>query len=425
VGTGPVSGTGSRIAMVVYGDIAHDSRVQREATTLAEAGYEVTLFCLASPQGDALGLDPRIEVIARNPSAAKVVPGSPSPFRRAPGGRRLIALWRRATWLWGYVRNLRAWGGAIKATRRPFDVWHAHDFAGLVAVGRPPRGSALVYDVHDLFVEAGTASLLPGFARSLIRRYERWLVRRVDLVVAVNGSLAEVVARRCSPRSMIVVHNCPPRWMPPSEPPDLIRSAAGIPAGRPVVLYHGVLASSRGIATLAEAILEPGLETAHLALLGYGEQRDSLIDMARSPRFGGRVHVLDPVAPSELLPWVASADVASMALPRLTLNLYLSTPNKLFEALAANVPVVVSDFPAVREIVIDDPLGPLGVVCDPADVHDVARAIREILALPPDAASDLRGRCGQAARERWNWETESAKIVAAYSALPLAGRPPA
>jgi glycosyltransferase involved in cell wall biosynthesis len=303
------------------------------------------------------------------------------------------------------------------------DVWHVHDFAGLVAIGGSlGPGPRLVYDVHDIFVETGTGSRLPGVVRSAVRRYERRLVRRTDLVVAVNQPLADIVAARTHPRAIVVVHNCPPRWTPPDQRPDTIRDAARIPASAPVILYHGLLSANRGIDRLTEAILEPGLEDAHLALLGYGSLAADLADLATRPPFDGRVHVLEAVPPAELLGWVASADVGSLAMPRASLNLYISTPNKLFECLAAGTPVVVSDFPAVRDIVLADPEAPLGAVCDPADAADVARAIRGILALDPAGREALRRRCLDAALLRWNWETEVSRLIAAYA--NLAGEEP-
>ena len=104
-------------------------------------------------------------------------------------------------------------------------------------------------------------------------------------------------------------------------------------------------------------------------------------------------------------------------MPHDSLNLFISTPNKLFECLSAGTPVVVSDFPAVRDIVVGDPLGPLGAICNPADSKDVARAIRAILDLAPADQADLRRRCAEAARERWNWESEGGRLIAAYDDL--------
>lgn len=404
--------------MAVYGDIRHDSRVQREANSLAKFGYDVTIFCLAGSREEMPQLDEGVVISAWSKAKGTIGPGSPSPFRRLRPRSALARSVSKATWLANYAWNLRAWGRAITSHTPPFDVWHAHDFTGLVAVGASIRkDAALIYDIHDLFLETGTGALLPAGLRGLIRRFESNLMRRVDLAIAVNQHLADIVEERCVPRSMIIVHNCPPRWTPPKARPDLIRKATGISSEAPIILYHGLLGANRGIDRLLEAILHPDLAEAHLALMGYGELGPDLVVAAKEVRFGGRVHILDPVAPADLLPWVASADVGAMAMPRSSLNLYVSTPNKLFECLAAGTPVVVSDFPAVREIVRGDPLGPLGVTCDPSDVGDVVRAIGALLATDNSERAAIRERCNTAARDRWNWELEAEKLIAGYESL--------
>jgi glycosyltransferase involved in cell wall biosynthesis len=385
------------IGMVAYGDISHDSRVQREATSLAEAGHLVTLFALAAPPEPPKMLDPRVRLVVRPPTKGAVVPGSPSPFHSSATSSRIGRVLNRFGWVVGYARGVRAWGRGVLAEAPGMDVWHVHDFAGLIAIGGSLRGSArLVYDVHDLFVETGTGSRLPGLVRRAVRRYERHLVRRADLVVAVNQPLADIVrARTALDRSSS--STIAPTLEPAAAAADLIRTATGIPATAPVVLYHGLLSANRGIDRLTEAILQPGLEDVHLALLGYGTLAPELTELADQAPYRGRLHVLDAVPPAELLPWVASADVGSLAMPRASLNLFISTPNKLFECLAAGTPVVVSDFPAVRDIVMGDPLGPLGTICDPGDAGDVARAIQNLLEVGPDAREALRRRCLEAA----------------------------
>ena len=215
----------------------------------------------------------------------------------------------------------------------------------------------------------------------------------------------------------MIVHNCPARWDPPVPRPDLIRAATGIPAEAPIALYHGGFSAHRGLEELAAAILRPGLERVHAVYLGYGSRRATLDSMARDPRYGGRLHVIDAVPPEVLLPWVASADVGVMPIQPSTRNHRMSTPNKLFEGLAAGLPVVVSDFPEMHRIVLDDPDGPLGAVCCPEDPEDVARAIQVVLDLPESAREELRARCLRAAHERWNWETEISGLVQLYRDL--------
>jgi glycosyltransferase involved in cell wall biosynthesis len=233
----------------------------------------------------------------------------------------------------------------------------------------------------------------------------------------VNRSLEEILVRRYHPRRSLVLHNTPSRWTIPSPPQHLLRTEVGLEPDAPIALYHGGFSAHRGLEELAAAILEPGMERVQAVYLGYGSKREWLEREASEPRYRGRLHVLSAVPPERLLDWVVDADVGVMAIQASTLNHELSTPNKLFECLAAGVPVVASDFPEMRRVVMDDPDGPLGELCRPDDPADVARAILRILALPPDARADLRRRCLKAAHERWNWETESKGLVALYADL--------
>jgi glycosyltransferase involved in cell wall biosynthesis len=106
-----------------------------------------------------------------------------------------------------------------------------------------------------------------------------------------------------------------------------------------------------------------------------------------------------------------------MAIQPSTLNHRLSTPNKLFEGLAAGLPVVASDFPEMREIIMGDPDGPLGTVCRPDDPADIARAITSIVDRPAAERAALRARCLAAAHARWNWETEVRGLLELYREL--------
>ncbi len=414
---------GLRVGMILYGDITFDSRVQREANSLVRAGHSVTIYCLEGSHATAQMLDPSVQLQRVMIGGRPGLPHAPSPFLTRGGLGRHAA---RLVWLAAYVRNITTWGHAIAGTSRAFDVWHAHDFTGLVAASiAKAASSALVYDVHDLHLETDTGARLPSTLRRMLRWYERRLLRDVDLVVTVNHGLAAYLRRHFRPRSMVVVHNCAPAWAASDPPPTLIRDALGISPADPVILYHGLLDADRGLETLCEAMSEPGLERAHLVLLGFGPYRERLWELAGEPRFAGRIHVLDPVSPARLMPWVASADVGVMPNQPRTLNDRLSTPNKLFESIAAGLPVVSSNFPERRRIIVDDPLGPLGAVCDPTDVCALGRAIRSIVEVDAESLSDLRRRCTLAAKQRWNWETEARSLLEGYQLIADArkGRP--
>ena len=402
--------------MALYGDLTYDSRVRKEARTLANAGFDITIVCLAAGD-DRSDLPAGVKVLVLRPPGDAVLPGSSNAFSAAPAGR-IRALRARAGWLRGYVRGLRAWGRLAVAAVTDVDVWHAHDLTGLAAIS-PSLGDGVpvVYDSHELFLEQGVALRLPGPARRLLRAYERRLVARTAAVITVNDEIAGVLRHRYHPAAIAVVHNCPDRWTPPAQRPGLLREAAGIPPTSQVLLYHGALIAGRGVEGLMEALLAPDLEDVHLVLMGYGDRRDALLDAARSGPWRDRLHVLDPVPPSELLPWVAGADAGAMLNPGMTLNDQFSAPNKLFECIAAGTPVVASDLPTMRRIITGSPGRPLGAVCDPARAESIADAIRSIVRLEPGAREAMRTACLRAAAERWNWDAEGRALLSVYAAV--------
>jgi glycosyltransferase involved in cell wall biosynthesis len=250
------------------------------------------------------------------------------------------------------------------------------------------------------------------------------MARRAAFVVTVNEGVAGVLRHRYRLRRIVLVHNCPPRWIPPILPPDLIRAATRIPADEPILLFHGSLAASRGIEQICSALVEPGLERAHAVFLGFGGLRLWIASGISDLPQGERIHLLDAVPPEELLPWVASADFGLVPQQPTNLNLRLSTPNKLFEAIAAGIPVVASDFPEIARIVLGGPDGPLGATCDPTSPAAIAAAVRSLLEADPGDRAALRERCRRAADQRWNWETEVRRLVEAYDSIGSMGQNP-
>ena len=90
-----------------------------------------------------------------------------------------------------------------------------------------------------------------------------------------------------------------------------------------------------------------------------------------------------------------------------------SQPNKLFEYMAAGLPVVASDFPLWRKLVTDLECG---LVVDPSDPRAIADAVQWLIDHPAEAqAMGERGR--MAVLEKYNWEVESGKLLALYESL--------
>ncbi len=464
-----------RVAMYVANDASRDTRVLREADALAAAGHDVVLVARLSadvelpteeqrPSGVRLVRVPRdygLEARWRNVQqragypwrARRVVArgwlrnlrAGPSGWPRA--GAKLLAILVALPWIvyrllsyrlvgdrapgmrrhgqldyvMSWRRSVIPWAHAAAGVAPDADVHHGHDVDGLVAaVAAADRsGGLVVYDSHELYPESGRNARQGRLARFWLRSLERRLARHAVALVTVNRTLEEILRKNLGFSRSVVVHNAPPRWTPPDPAPDLLRERLGLQPEARIALYHGRLSEVRGLRQLVEAVLRPGMDDVHLVLLGYGPLRDELAARAADAESGRRVHLLDAVPPDELAAWVASADVGVMPNQPATANERLSTPNKLFESMAVGLPVVSSDFPERRRIILGDPAGPLGAVCDPTSPEAIATAIRSIVDLPAAERAALRSRILRAAHERWNWETESARLVALYEQLAV------
>jgi glycosyltransferase involved in cell wall biosynthesis len=407
-----------RIAMALYGDLTYDSRVQREAKSLSAAGYEVTIYCLSGvmPDQDGRSPDP-VQVMSHIPRHSRVVPGTPSPYlevQSSVAGRTAT----KVAWLTGYARNLRAWGRWAVQMAGGVDVWHVHDMTALMAIAPLiSKPTHLIYDSHEIFMATGTAARLPSPARRIVGWLESRLARRATALVTVNSGLEHYLSKQLRPERTVIVRNCAPRWTPPTHPTSYLRNAARLDAMDPVVLYHGRFAGKRGIEELVAAAALPGMEDIQVVLLGYGNLSDEFDRLSRDPKVAGRVHVLAAVKPTELQDWVSGADVGVVTIRGQSLNHRLASPNKLWESLSAGVPVIASDFPVMRDIVLGDPDGPFGVLCDPEDVQAIATAIRSIVDASPEERAEMTDRCRRAADSRLNWDHEAERLVNLYDSL--------
>jgi len=376
------SGSGRSVAMVVYNDLVHDARVHKEARTLLEAGYAVHVVGMRTAATPAL-------------AGWEGIPATRLDVGSSPSLR---------------VRYARFWNAAYRwlMRERP-DAIHAHDLDAL-----PPcwlaaalRGVPLVHDAHELWVE------LPSLVgRRVIRgvwsAIARTLIPRCDAVITVADGIAQEMARRYGV-APVVVRNLPPRGEPPAPQP--LREKLGCAADAPLLIYQGGLLPGLGV-DRAIAIMEH-LPGAHLVIIGGGPLGDALRQQAAQSPASGRITFLPPVPFGELAAFTAAADVGLFLGESEGLNLRLALPNKLFEYIAAGVPVVAVDWPETGRLVRRYDVGRL---VPPGSSPEVAaETIREVLA----ARAALAENCRRAAEELV-WENEAVRLVRCYEELPWA-----
>ncbi|HSW43544.1 MAG TPA: glycosyltransferase, partial [Patescibacteria group bacterium] len=307
-----------------------------------------------------------------------------------------------------------AWAAALEEVAEPADLWHGMWAGSLPALERlrGRHGGRTVYDSRDVYLHARVFDRLHPLARRPFLAWEQRWARSADAVVTVNDAYADILSELLGVPRPAVVRNCPDPYDPPNGPPDRLRARLDIPPATAIVLYQGGLMTERGIEQGMDAILQ--VPDAVLVVMGFGSNRALYAARAAEAPYRGRVLLADPVPPQELLEWTASADVMLMTIQPTTLNHRHTTPQKLWEAIAAGVPVVASDLPGMAEVVRE--VG-CGLVCDPEDPTAIAASIRDLLGRSPEERAAARLRSLAAARETYNWAAQANVLLAVYERL--------
>lgn len=434
--TGSSSGTAAEprdarrpksVALLLNNPFLTDSRAWKMAGTLTTAGYQVTVVARAQAGLPAVAEQDGFRVVR----VAQPDPFSWLPNPRLPEGehvpegapigslartRQLVsATAGRAAQAARYLRLTRLWARDIARAVGFVDVWQAEGLVALpVAIElRRRAGGLAIYDARDLDVQSARFARLPGPWRRLLEGRERSWARSVDALISVSRPYADVLEKSFE-RTATIVMNGPPEFTPPDPPERLWHQKLGLDPSTRVVLYLGLFIAGRGIDQLMEAIgLVPN---AVLVMAGFGVDEPHYREHATGLPHRDRIHFVGGVAPEDILPLNAAADISAMPVQGDTLNHQLNTPTKLFDAMGAGVPVVASNLPGMAPIVRDTGCGEL---CDPDDPVDIARAVRLILDAPPERRDAYRAACLAAAHGPYSWDRQAASLVGLYEGLRL------
>lgn len=364
---------------VVHMTSAHrvpDTRIfLKECRTLSDAGYEVVLIAQHEIDEDRYGV--RIRAI-------------PSPRNR-------------------FARMLST---STKVLRRAFteraDIYHFHD-PELIPAGILLRlaGKRVVYDVHENVPKQilSKAWIPSGLRRPVSRLVHclEWMGARVfSGIVAATPA----IAAQFPPRKTVVVQNFPIL--------DELTMPDPTPYGErpPWITYVGGISAERGIRDMVTALgrLPDGCGI-----------RFKLVGRFMPESLRGEIEVLPGWSHVDYLGWQSRLEVAAVLdQSRIGLvvlhpspNYIESQPTKLFEYMSAGLPVIASDFPLWRQVILS---ASCGVVVDPLNPDAIADAIQWLLENSVEAQHmGERGR--RAVLETYNWAVEAQNLLQLYSEM--------
>lgn len=292
-----------------------------------------------------------------------------------------------------------------------------HDIVALTigwmsTVGTPKsRKPRLVYDSHEF--ELGRNEKRSKLQLFFLKQLEGFLMKRCAFSIMVNDAIADEVQKIHGLKQRpIVVRSTPNRWTVAPEVCREVRSRllGAMQAPREMLLmYHGGVMKGRGVEMLLQEVQHNPQVCA--VILGNGQQdyMEQLKAMAESLGVTNRVLFHPAVPLEELWKYAGAADVGMILAPAIVANHLYSLPNKFFENIQSETPVICPSYPAMKPIV--EQYG-IGLTCDPTDLEEIDRCV-EIMRTD----KTFYGQCKEnlkKAKEDLCWEREKVVLQEAY-----------
>jgi glycosyltransferase involved in cell wall biosynthesis len=294
-----------------------------------------------------------------------------------------------------------------------FDVLHCFDLdALLVAVFTSRLHSMrplIVYDAHEHF-----PSLIAGYfelprflslaLEILVDAAERFLASFCCAFVVVNDWLKNRFL--VFNRPTVVVRNVASlSWYDVAPKTNVLENVRD-----PIIIFGGNLGQKKGLETVIRAKMILDKERVNTCFVLTG----NIKAVSDYPSLADAGFKLMGWLDHDVLPsFLKVAKVGLVPLQPANLNYSIAQPNKLFAYMVASLPVVASDLPAIRAIVLQENCG---ILVDPGDAAEFARAISRLL--KEDNLRISLGSNGRKAAEReYNWEKESQKLLALYKEI--------
>jgi glycosyltransferase involved in cell wall biosynthesis len=391
----------AHVVMLLSNGYTPDRRVQKEAHTLAAAGYRVTIIAwdreCSAPVHEIEEVPEALAVVLPRHGAEKALPVSIIRIQVAAGygtGRQLLP------------KMLLFWWRALHELRRMQPtVVHAHDLDTLpLAYGYGRLANVpVIFDAREFYPGMVRDNVGEGMSRAL-EIVEQALVPRVAAVVTVGARLA--AHYQAMGGRVWIVHNSHPL-------PDLNeltplgrekRRALGVPEDVLLVTYVGMWTADRLIAPLLDAVVN--LDNVWLAVGGDGPQRAAI--QAAADRCE-RIRVLGWVPPEEVLTVVSAGDAVYYGLDARNANSPYFMPNLAFHALAAGRPLLVTPGSEIAEVVQETGCG---IVMEEATGEAAQHALERL----SDVAYrvTLRQRARFICQEQYNWPYAAERLLALY-----------
>ena len=256
------------------------------------------------------------------------------------------------------------------------------------------RNKKLVFDSHELFHEVPELQS-KTIKKAIWRSLSKFLFPKIRYSYTVNNSLKNIFEKEFN-SSFQVVRNLAPvyelRSMPSSEDKKLV--------------YLGVINKGRGVELAVKALCE--LEEYTLDILGLGDEMDQVEALVGQLKLQDRVNFHGFVEPETISEILNNSSIALNVLDPSSDNYKYSLANKFFDYVHAGLPSVNMRFNEYQSLNAEFEVSHL---IDEYSTEAVVEAVRYIE--QDHIYLQMQSECLKA-RESWNWQSESQKLMDIY-----------
>jgi glycosyltransferase involved in cell wall biosynthesis len=399
----------TRICILSPGALGSNPRVVKEAETLHERGYNVTVISTRTLphvdcRDDAVLAESGWRALRLDFRARGMV------WRLRRAAQSVYAGAFRVTRQGGFADyGCSAFTGPLiaAAARVPADLYIAHYPAALPAAAAAARqcGSLYAFDAEDFHLGDWPEDRAHDDMRQLVRAVEARRLPGCAYVSAASPGIADAYAQTYGIPRPTVLLNVFPRAQAPSGPTP----AGTVTKGPSVYWFSQTIGSRRGLETAVRAIARARTRP-NLYLRGSPEPdfESQLRATVSDSDAAARLHVLPPGSPSEMARLAASYDVGLSGEPGHTLNNQIALGNKLFTYLLAGVPAVMSDIPAHCSFAAQ--MGEAARLYRADDPDSLAAELDALLG-EPTALAEARAAAFRLGQTRFNWDVEKAVLL--------------
>lgn len=370
---------GKRVIVSVINDLNTDQRVHKMCLFLQQQGYEVLL--VGRRKSDSLPMENR-------------------PYAT----RRMRLLFEKGA-LFYATFNLRLF---FLLLFRKADKLVSNDLDTLLAnyliskIKRIP----LVYDTHEYFTEVPELIHRPRVQKVWLK-IERWIFPKLTQVITVNQSISERYFERYGVRA-VVVRNISPKFVPDST---ATRDSLSLPANFPLLIMQGAgLNVDRGVEEAINAM--HFIDSAKLIIVGDGDIIPEMKTKVVQENLSDKVLFYSKRPYKELMQFTQLATIGLSFDQPTNPNYKFSLPNKIFDYIHTQTPILCSDVVEVKKIVEHYSIGKVITAFEP---EKLAAEINAILQ-NDDQLAQWRKNCIFAS-EQEQWEKEVAQLTAFYPTI--------